>query len=133
MTVTTVVIADDQEMIRVGLKVMLDTRGIEVVGEGRDGREALAVVRRHRPDVVLMDVRMPVLDGIAATEAIVTEGLSSKVLIVTTYDLDELVYRAMRSGRLASFSRARRPARSGSRAGGGRGVPVVAGADPAAD
>ena len=68
MTVTTVVIADDQEMIRVGLKVMLDTRGIEVVGEGRDGREVLAVVRRHRPDVVLMDVRMPVLDGIAATE-----------------------------------------------------------------
>ncbi len=77
---------------------MLDARGIEVVGEGRDGREALAVVRQHRPDVVLMDVRMPVLDGIAATEAIVTEGLSSKVLIVTTYDLDELVYRAMRSG-----------------------------------
>lgn len=98
MTVTTVVIADDQEMIRVGLKVMLQTRGIEVVAEGRDGREALAVVRRHRPNVVLMDVRMPVLDGIAATEAIVAEGLSSKVLIVTTYDLDELVYRALRSG-----------------------------------
>ena len=74
MTVTTVVIADDQEMIRVGLKVMLQTRGIEVVAEGRDGREALAVVRRHRPNVVLMDVRMPVLDGIAATEAIVAEA-----------------------------------------------------------
>ena len=109
MTVTTVVVTDDQEMIRVGLKVMLETRGIEVVGEGRDGREALAVVRRHRPDVVLMDVRMPVLDGIAATEAIVAEGLSSKVLIVTTYDLDELVYRACAAGRPASFSRARRP------------------------
>jgi DNA-binding NarL/FixJ family response regulator len=95
---TTVVVADDQEMIRVGLKLMLQTRGIEVVAEGRDGREAVAVVRRHRPDVVLMDVRMPVLDGIAATQAIVAEGLPSKVLIVTTYDVDELVFQALRSG-----------------------------------
>ncbi len=95
---TTVVLADDQEMIRVGLKVMLETRGIEVVGEAGDGREAIALVRRHRPEVVLMDVRMPVLDGIAATEAIVAEALPTQVPVVTTYDLDELVYRALRAG-----------------------------------
>jgi DNA-binding NarL/FixJ family response regulator len=96
--VTTVVLADDQELIRVGLKVMLETRGVEVLAEASDGREAIALVRRHRPDVVLMDVRMPVLDGIAATEAIVAEGLPTQVLMVTTYDLDELVYRALRAG-----------------------------------
>ena len=95
---TTVVLADDQEMIRVGLRVMLETRGVEVLAEAAHGREAIAMVRRHRPDVVLMDVRMPVLDGIAATETIVTEGLPTQVLVVTTYDLDELVYRALRAG-----------------------------------
>ena len=95
---TTVVLADDQELIRVGLKVMLETRGIEVLAEAANGREAITLVRRHQPDVVLMDVRMPVLDGIAATEAIVAEGLPTQVLVVTTYDLDELVYRALRAG-----------------------------------
>lgn len=95
---TSVVVADDQEMIRVGLRVMLETRGIEVLGEAGNGREAVARVREHRPDVVLMDVRMPVLDGISATEALVAEGLSTRVLVVTTYDLDELVYRALRAG-----------------------------------
>lgn len=95
---TTVVLADDQELIRVGLKVMLETRGVKVLAEASDGREAITLVRRHRPDVVLMDVRMPVLDGIAATEAIVAEGLPTQVLVVTTYDLDELVYRALRAG-----------------------------------
>jgi DNA-binding NarL/FixJ family response regulator len=96
--VTTVVLADDQELIRVGLKVMLETRGVKVLAEASDGREAITLVRRHRPDVVLMDVRMPVLDGITATEAIVAEGLPTQVLVVTTYDLDELVYRALRAG-----------------------------------
>ena len=95
---TTVVLADDQELIRVGLKVMLETRGVKVLAEASDGREAITLVRRHRPDVVLMDVRMPVLDGIAATEAIVAEGMPTQVLVVTTYDLDELVYRALRAG-----------------------------------
>jgi DNA-binding NarL/FixJ family response regulator len=95
---TTVVIADDQEMIRLGLKVMLESRGITALGEAADGREAIAQVRRHRPDVVLMDVRMPVLDGIAATRAIVREALPTQVLVVTTYDLDDLVYEALRSG-----------------------------------
>lgn len=95
---TGVVVADDQEMIRVGLTMMLEARGITVVAEANDGRAAVAEVRRHRPDVVLMDIRMPVLDGIAATEAIIAEGLPTKVLVVTTYDLDELVYRALRGG-----------------------------------
>ena len=95
---TGVVLADDQEMIRVGLKMMLEARGITVVAEANDGRAALDAVRRHRPDVVLMDIRMPVLDGIAATEAIIAEALPTKVLVVTTYDLDELVYRALRGG-----------------------------------
>jgi DNA-binding NarL/FixJ family response regulator len=95
---TTVVVADDQEMIRLGLKVMLESRGITVLGEATDGREAVAQVRRHRPDVILMDVRMPALDGIAATQAIVREGLPTQVLIVTTYDVDDLVYQALRSG-----------------------------------
>jgi len=96
--VTSVVVADDQEMIRVGLRVMLETRGIPVVAEAANGREAVARVREHRPDVVLMDVRMPVLDGIGATEAVVAEGVPTRVLVVTTYDLDELVYRALRAG-----------------------------------
>lgn len=95
---TSVVIADDQEMIRVGLKVMLESRGVEVVGEAADGREAITQVRRLQPDVALMDVRMPGLDGIAATEAIVAAGSPTRVLVVTTYDIDELVYRGLRAG-----------------------------------
>ncbi len=95
---TRIVLADDQEMIRVGLRQMLEVRGIEVVAEAGNGRAAVAEVRRHRPEVVLMDIRMPVLDGIAATEAIIAEGLRTKVLVVTTYDLDELVYRALHAG-----------------------------------
>ncbi len=95
---TRVVIADDQEMIRVGLKVMLESRGVEVVGEAADGREAITQVRRLQPDVALMDVRMPGVDGIAATEAIVAAGSPTRVLVVTTYDIDELVYRALRAG-----------------------------------
>ena len=95
---TSVVLADDQEMIRVGLRVMLETRGIEVLAEAANGREAVARVRAHQPDVVLMDVRMPVLDGIGATEAVVAAGTATRVLVVTTYDLDDLVYRALRAG-----------------------------------
>ena len=64
---TTVVLADDQELIRVGLRVMLEAGGIDVVAEAGDGRAAVHACRQHRPDVVLMDIRMPVLDGIAAT------------------------------------------------------------------
>jgi DNA-binding NarL/FixJ family response regulator len=96
--VTTVVLADDQELIRVGLRVMLEAGGIDVVGEAGDGRAAVHACRQHRPDVVLMDVRMPVLDGIAATAQVAAADLPTRVLVLTTYDVDDLVYRALRAG-----------------------------------
>jgi DNA-binding NarL/FixJ family response regulator len=96
-----VVIADDQALVRGGFVVMVRAaRDMEVVGEAANGAEAVALVRRHRPDVVLMDVRMPVLDGIGATRAITTtpETAETKVLILTTFDLDDYVYGALRAG-----------------------------------
>ena len=95
---TTVVIADDQELIRSGLEMVLKARGCDVVGLAADGREAVEVARRTQPDVVLMDVRMPILDGIAATRKITEDGLRSRVLVLTTYDLDQYVYGALRAG-----------------------------------
>ena len=95
---TSVVVADDQDLVRSGLALVLEARGIDVVGEAADGREAVDVVRRTRPDVVLMDVRMPVMDGIAATRSITGAGLPTRVLVLTTYDLDGYVYDALRAG-----------------------------------
>ena len=95
---TSVVLVDDQEMIRVGLRVMLESRGIEVLGEAGDGRAGVAEVRRLRPDVCLMDIRMPVLDGIEATRLLAAEGSPTRVLVLTTYDLDDLVHAALRHG-----------------------------------
>ncbi len=95
---TSVVVVDDQELIRTGLRVMLESRGVEVVGEAEDGRSGVEVVRRLRPAVCLMDIRMPVLDGIEATRSIVAQGLSTRVLVLTTYDLDDLVHAALREG-----------------------------------
>ena len=95
----TVVIADDQGMVRAGLGSLL--RGepdISVVGEAADGVQALAVVRRTRPDVTLMDIRMPELDGLAATRQLIAEGSTTRVLVLTTFDLDEYVFAALRSG-----------------------------------
>jgi DNA-binding NarL/FixJ family response regulator len=93
-------VADDQELVRAGFAAVLRTQpDFEVVGEAADGREAVDLVRRHRPDVVLMDVRMPRVDGIAATREI-CEGQRSatRVLILTTFDLDEYVLAALRAG-----------------------------------
>ncbi len=96
---TRVVIADDQPMVRAGLRSLLEgADGIEVVAEAPDGELALAAVRRYRPDVVLMDIRMPVLDGLAATRRLVADGSSARVLVLTTFDLDEYVFEALRAG-----------------------------------
>jgi DNA-binding NarL/FixJ family response regulator len=108
---TTVVLADDQDLVRSGLASVLGVRGIEVVGEAADGAAAVRVVRRARPDVVLMDLRMPVLDGIEATRRIVQEGLGTKVLVVTTYDLDSYVYEALRAGASGFLLKATTPDR----------------------
>ena len=91
-----VAIADDQTLVRDGLRVQLGyADDLEVVAEAANGEQAVAVARRHRPDVMLMDVRMPVLDGIEATRRIAPE---TKVLILTTFDLDEHVYGALAAG-----------------------------------
>ena len=82
-----------------GFRMVLEAQpDLEVVGEASDGREGLALVRSRRPDVVLMDVRMPVLDGVEATRRLVTEGASSRVIILTTFDLDEYAFAALRAG-----------------------------------
>jgi DNA-binding NarL/FixJ family response regulator len=97
--VTTLVIADDQGMVRAGFRSLLESEpDLEVVGEAPNGQEAVEVVRRLSPDVTLMDIRMPVMDGIAATRQMVSEGLPTKVLVLTTFDLDEYVFEALRAG-----------------------------------
>jgi DNA-binding NarL/FixJ family response regulator len=94
-----VLIADDQALVRGGLRMILDVQpDIEVIGEAADGREAVEAARRHRPDVVLMDVRMPVMDGIEATQRIAQKSLYSRVLVLTTFDEDAYVYGALQAG-----------------------------------
>ena len=96
---TSLVIADDQGMVRAGFRSLLDAEpDLEVVGEAANGQEALEVVRRLRPEVTLMDIRMPVLDGIAATRTLREEGVATRVLVLTTFDLDEYVFEALRAG-----------------------------------
>ena len=95
---TSVIVADDQDLVRSGLRLVLESRGIEVLGEAADGREAVAQVAGRRPDVALMDIRMPVLDGIAATRQIVAPGSATRVLVLTTYDIDSYVYGALAAG-----------------------------------
>ncbi len=96
---TTLVIADDQGMVRAGFRSLLDAEpDLTVVGEAANGEEAVEVVRRTHPDVTLMDIRMPILDGIAATRRLVAEGVATKVLVLTTFDLDEYVFEALRAG-----------------------------------
>jgi DNA-binding NarL/FixJ family response regulator len=95
---TTVVVADDQDLVRSGLRALLEARGVKVVAEAANGREAVDVARLRRPDVLVMDIRMPLMDGIAATREIVTAGIPTRVLILTTYDLDQYVYEALKAG-----------------------------------
>jgi DNA-binding NarL/FixJ family response regulator len=95
-----VLIADDQELVRAGLRVILDEPDLTVVAEASTGVEAVRLAQRHRPDLVLMDIRMPELDGLEATRRIVAdpELAGTRVVVLTTYDLDEYVFRALRVG-----------------------------------
>jgi DNA-binding NarL/FixJ family response regulator len=97
--VTRVLLVDDDALVRSGLRMMLaGAAGIEVVGEADDGRGVLPAVDRHRPDVVLMDIRMPHLDGIAATRLLRGQPTPPEVIVLTTFDADELVVRALQAG-----------------------------------
>jgi DNA-binding NarL/FixJ family response regulator len=94
-----VVIADDQALVRAGFRMILASDGIEVVAEAVNGAEAVQAVRRTRPDVVLMDIRMPELDGLEATRRILTGGPGQpRIVILTTFDLDRYVYAALTAG-----------------------------------
>ncbi|MFD8865681.1 response regulator [Streptomyces sp. NPDC059590] len=93
-----VLIADDQTLIRTGFRLILTARGIEVVGEAADGAEAVAAARELSPDVVLMDIRMPTMDGLEATRRILRRAPDCRVLMLTTFDLDHYVYTALSIG-----------------------------------
>jgi len=97
--VTRVLIADDQALVRAGFRVLIDSApDLEVVGEAGDGLEAIELARSQRPDVVLMDIRMPVLDGLAATRELAGDPEGPRIIILTTFDIDEYVFEALRAG-----------------------------------
>jgi DNA-binding NarL/FixJ family response regulator len=94
-----ILLADDQELMRMGFRMVIDSQpDLEVIGEASTGREAIDATRRLTPDVVLMDVRMPDCDGVQATRTIVESGAASRMIILTTFDLDEYVYAGLRAG-----------------------------------
>ena len=94
-----VLICDDQALVRAGFRTILGGKpDIEVVGEAENGAEAIALAERRRPDVILMDIRMPVLDGVQATRRLVAAGSPARILVLTTFDLDEYVHAAIRAG-----------------------------------
>jgi DNA-binding NarL/FixJ family response regulator len=94
-----VLISDDQALVRGGFRAILGAQpDIEVVGEAENGAEAVALAERRRPDVILMDIRMPVLDGVEATRRLVADGSPARILVLTTFDLDEYVHAAIRAG-----------------------------------
>ena len=99
MTRVRVLVADDQPLVRAGLRRILEAdERISVVGEAEDGQRAVEEARAARPDVVLMDIRMPILDGIEATRRITERGLDTRVVMLTTFGLDELVVASLRAG-----------------------------------
>ena len=94
-----VALVDDDSLVRAGLGMILGADpGIEIVGEGADGSEAVTLVHRHRPDVLLMDVRMPTMDGIAATKAVTALAEAPRIIMLTTFDMDEFVFQALEAG-----------------------------------
>jgi DNA-binding NarL/FixJ family response regulator len=94
-----VLICDDQPLVRAGFRTILGSKSdIDVVGEAENGAEAVALAERRRPDVILMDIRMPVLDGVEATRRLVAAGTRARILVLTTFDLDEYVHAAIRAG-----------------------------------
>jgi DNA-binding NarL/FixJ family response regulator len=101
VTAPTVLVVDDQDLVRTGFRLIVEAAGLEVVGEGGDGVEAVSLARELDPDVILMDVRMPHMDGIEATRRIRAEAgalPSRRVLVLTTFDVDEYVFDALRAG-----------------------------------
>ena len=96
---TRILLVDDQELLRMGFRMVLEAQtDLEVVGEAGDGREAVALAGSLDPDVILMDVRMPVMDGVEATRELVASGGRARIIILTTFDLDEYAYAALRAG-----------------------------------
>jgi DNA-binding NarL/FixJ family response regulator len=96
---TRILLVDDQELLRMGFRMVLDAQeDLEVVGEAADGAEGIALAEALVPDVVLMDVRMPVLNGVEATRALVDAGHPARIIILTTFDLDEYAHQALRAG-----------------------------------
>jgi DNA-binding NarL/FixJ family response regulator len=96
---TSILLVDDQELLRMGFRMVLDAQpDLEVIGEASDGEQAVSLALERAPDVVLMDVRMPGTDGVEATSRIVASGSESRVIILTTFDLDEYAYAALRAG-----------------------------------